>query len=205
MSIEPFSFGRFVNQVRSFHGAVAPGVVLGGIMLEYARRHLPEDCIFDVVCETRACLPDAVQILTPCTIGNGWLKVLPWGRFALSLFDKYTGDGVRCYLDPAKTRAWPELHSWFMKLKPKDEQDSTLILDTIKTASFSICGLQNIWVNDLFRKTRKKGHIAICPSCHEAYPEKDGSICLGCQATDPDAYYLEDHAFRNRRLSVSRF
>ena len=59
-------------------------------------------CLFDAICETRNCLPDAVQLLTPCTIGNGWLKVVNVGRFALTLYDKYQGEGVRVYLDPAK-------------------------------------------------------------------------------------------------------
>jgi formylmethanofuran dehydrogenase subunit E len=60
--------------VKSFHGYVAPGVVLGGVMVDLARRQLPPEVLFDAVCETRHCLPDAVQLLTPCTLGNGWLK-----------------------------------------------------------------------------------------------------------------------------------
>ncbi|HOP46983.1 MAG TPA: formylmethanofuran dehydrogenase subunit E family protein [Desulfobacteraceae bacterium] len=190
MNIGSFTCDEFLEKIRTVHGSTAPGVVLGGIMLDYARRHLPEGCIFDVVCETRSCLPDSVQILTPCSLGNGWLKVIPLGRFALSLFDKYSGKGIRCFLDPAKTVKWPEIHSWFLKLKPKKDQDLEGILQDIKMASFSIYGLQNILVKDFFRKKQQKGDIAICPSCHEAYPEKDGNICLGCQAMDQDAYYL---------------
>ena len=83
MNIGPFDFDDFLQQVRSFHGNVAPGVVIGGIMVEMARSHLPEEVLFDAVCETRNCLPDAVQLLTPCSTGNGWLKVVNVGRFAL--------------------------------------------------------------------------------------------------------------------------
>ncbi len=38
-------------------------------------RNLPPDILFNSLCETNKCLPDAVQLLTPCTVGNGWLKV----------------------------------------------------------------------------------------------------------------------------------
>jgi len=51
---------------------------------------------FDAVCETQACLPDTLQMLTPCTIGNGWLKIFDFGRYALALYDKYAGQGIRC-------------------------------------------------------------------------------------------------------------
>jgi hypothetical protein len=38
--------------------------------------------------------PDAVQILTPCTVGNGWMRILNLGRYAVTLNDKFTGEGV---------------------------------------------------------------------------------------------------------------
>ena len=93
MNIGSYSFDEFLQLVKSFHGNVAPGVVIGGIMVEVARRQSARRDLFDAVCETRNCLPDAIQLLTPCTIGNGWLKVVNVGRFALSLYDKYSGEG----------------------------------------------------------------------------------------------------------------
>ena len=112
MNIGSYTFEEFLSLVESFHGSAAPGVVLGGIMVEEARSRLPEGILFDAVTETRACLPDAVQLLTPCTTGNGWLKVMDLGRFALTLFDKYNGEGIRVYLDPAKVKDFPEIESW---------------------------------------------------------------------------------------------
>ena len=92
MNIGSYSFDEFLQLVKSFHGYAAPGVVIGGIMVDLARRQLAAEVLFDAVSETRNCLPDAIQILTPCTIGNGWLKVVNLGRFAFSLYDKYQGD-----------------------------------------------------------------------------------------------------------------
>ncbi|HCO12356.1 MAG TPA: trehalose-binding protein, partial [Desulfonauticus sp.] len=88
--------------VRKFHGSPAPGILLGGVMLEVGKKLLPPKTIFDVICETPKCLPDAVQLLTLCTIGNGWLKIFNLGRYALTLYDKYEGTGVRVYVDSEK-------------------------------------------------------------------------------------------------------
>ena len=60
------------------------GVVIGGFMVDMAYKHLPEGVLLDAFCETEKCLPDAIQLLTPCTMGNGWLKVNNIGRFALT-------------------------------------------------------------------------------------------------------------------------
>jgi formylmethanofuran dehydrogenase subunit E len=136
MKIGPHSFQEFLARVESFHGYAAPGVVLGGIMVEAARRQLPPEVLFDAVCETRNCLPDAVQILTPCTTGNGWLQVINLGRFALSLYDKYQGAGVRVFLDPRRLAPWPEIAAWYLKLKPKKAQDSALLLKEIEAAGW---------------------------------------------------------------------
>ena len=110
--------------VQAFHGYPAPGVLIGGYMVAAAQQRLPAGTLYDAVCETRSCLPDAIQLLTPCSVGNGWLRVLHFGRYALSLYDKYTGEGWRIFMDPEKLEAWPEIKTWFFKLKPKKEQDS---------------------------------------------------------------------------------
>ena len=102
MNIGPYGFEEYIEKVKGFHGSVAPGLVAGGIMVDIARANLPEGELFDVLCETKQCLADAVQLLTPCTIGNGWLKIVDTSRYALIFFNKYTGEGVRVHLDAAK-------------------------------------------------------------------------------------------------------
>ncbi|MBW2217489.1 MAG: formylmethanofuran dehydrogenase subunit E family protein, partial [Deltaproteobacteria bacterium] len=87
MNIGPYTFDEFVPIVENFHGFAAPGVLIGGFMVDLALRNLPEGEFFDAVCETPKCLPDAIQLLTPGTIGNGWLKVVNFGRYALSLYE----------------------------------------------------------------------------------------------------------------------
>ncbi len=100
MNIGSYAFDEYLQVVKSFHGHLAPGMIIGGVMVDLAQRQLAPEVLYDAVCETRNCLPDAVQLLTPCTIGNGWLKVVNIGRFALTLYDKYEGEGVACDTPP---------------------------------------------------------------------------------------------------------
>ncbi len=185
MNIGPHSFEEFLELVKSFHGYPAPGVVLGGIMVDWARQQLPPEVLFDAICETRNCLPDAVQLLTPCTIGNGWLKVVNLGRFALSLYDKYHGQGVRVYLDPAKVAPFSEIRNWYLKLKPKHDQDKDLLLAQIREAGASILSLQPVEMRPQFLGRKSRGRMAVCPLCREGYPARDGGLCRACQGEAP--------------------
>ena len=179
------TYGEYIEMIKAFHGHVAPGMVLGGFMVDLAYQNLPQGEHFDAICETRACLPDAIQILTPCTVGNGWLRIVDLGRFALTLFEKYTGTGVRVYVDSQKLDNWPEVQTFFFKLKPKKEQDFEALISEIKLAHTSIFGVQKVMVNMDSIKSHRRDTFAICPLCGEGYPVNDGEICLGCQGEAP--------------------
>lgn len=179
------TFDQYIEKIKEFHGHMAPGVLVGGFMVDLAYQHLQKGNLFDAICETRACLPDAIQILTPCTIGNGWLKIVNLGRYALSLFEKYSGEGIRVYVDPEKLLRWPELNTFFFKLKPKKEQDFNALITEIGMANTSIFGIEKIIVDKDFIKSHSRGTFAMCPSCGEGYPVDDGKICLGCQGGAP--------------------
>lgn len=185
MNIGAYSYDEYLELVRSFHGNLAPGLVIGGFMVELAMRNIPQGVLFDAICETPKCLPDAVQLLTPCTVGNGWLRIVSLGRYALSLYDKYQGNGVRIFLDPAKLSKWPEIEAWLYKTKTKAEQDKDVLLAQIKEAGPDICGIRNIQVEARFLKKKSRGAIANCPLCGEPFPVSDGSICRGCQGEVP--------------------
>jgi len=200
--ISAFDIEEYIHRIQPFHGHAAPGVIIGGFMVHLARIQIPEGALFDAICETPACLPDAVQLLTPCTVGNGWLKIINLGRFALSLYDKYHGNGFRVFLDPGKLDQWPEIKDWFFKLKSRTEQNHEHLLSQIKTAGVEICGVYPVQIKPEFLKKRDKGRIVICPSCEEAYPLKDGSICLACQGSSPYIIpeYLEGNAHEDKYI-----
>ena len=171
---------HYLEKVLAFHGHAAPGVLLGGHLVEAARKKLPKDCIFDVLCESSQCLPDAVQILTPCTAGNNWLKIRDAGVFAVVLYDKYTGAGVRAWLDTAKLAAFPKTHEWFFKLKPKKEQAGDALRAEILAHGAEMISTRAIQMKPEFLARKGKGTVAVCPGCGEAYPVKFGDMCPLC-------------------------
>jgi formylmethanofuran dehydrogenase subunit E len=185
MDSRHFDIEEYVRLVESFHGYMAPGVVIGGFMVKLALRYLPEGTLFNAICETPACLPDAIQLLTSHTIGNSRLRILNLGRFALSLYDKKKGNGYRVSLDSKKVDRWPEIRTWFFKLKPKAEQDKSLLITQIREAGETLCEIHPVQVRLEMLGKQKRGEIVICPYCQEAYPAKDGEVCRGCQGESP--------------------
>ena len=184
-TIGPYSFEEFVKVVESFHGFQSPGVILGGVMVDYALEEMANGALVDAICETPACLPDAVQLLTPCTLGNGWLKVINLGLFALSLYEKRAGEGVRVFVDAEKLSNFREIWKWLFKLVPKSEQDQAALIAEIGQAGRSVLGMRHIQVKQQYLKKRSRGAISRCRTCGEPYPEMDGPVCRACQGGSP--------------------
>jgi formylmethanofuran dehydrogenase subunit E len=178
---------QYLDRITAFHNYPAPGLIVGGFMVDAARESLPEDTLFEALCETQACLPDAVQLFTPCTVGNGWLRIKDLGRYALTLYDKYTGQGFRATMDPAKFGPFPEIAGWFLKRTPKRDQDSDRLREEIFEAGQSILSVSPVQVAPAYLGKRSKGAIAVCPSCGEAYPSMHGCVCLACKGDTPFA------------------
>lgn len=184
-----YGFDEYIDSVKAFHGHVAPGLLIGGKMVHTALKNMHEDVIFDALCETGKCLPDAVQMLTPCTIGNGWLKIEPFMKFALTLYDKYNGVGLRVFLDAPKLEQWPEIKSWFYKLKPKKEQNKDKLFLEIQNAGDSILSMRSVRIAPDYLQKQPIGERSLCSICNEAYPKEHGPICRACQGHSP----YEDH------------
>ncbi len=203
-NILSYSFDEYVQMVTSFHGNPAPGVLIGGCMVELAYRHLPKDGLYDVICETAKCLPDAVQLLTPCSIGNQWLKVIDTGRYALTFYDKKSGKGARVYLDWSLLDRWPGIKGWYLKLTPKEEQDPDVLREEIREAGVDILSIEEVVVELGSPKRRKSSSISICPSCKEAYRTADGAVCPACKSGVLRLTRLEgDSAYRPAKRGVS--
>ena len=191
--IGEYTFEEFKELARTFHGYPAPGLLIGGYMVEKARAGLQPETLFEAVVETQKCLPDAVQLLTPCTIGNGWVRIVNLGRYALSLYDKYTGRGIRVWIDPDQLASWPEIYDWFFKRKAKKDQDTDALFSQIKQAGDSYLGTASIQVQSRLLGKKSMGRIDLCPICKEAFPQSDGSLCRGCQGEEP---YIKGRSFR---------
>jgi len=185
MRIGPYTHEEFMEEARKFHGYPAPGLLIGGYMVELARSHMPEGVLYDAISETPQCLPDAIQMLTPCTIGNGWLRIINLGLYAMSLFDKHTGKGIRVHLDADKLDPWPNIKIWLLKTRPKREQDSEQLQEEIRNAAVSILTARPVCVREDLLGRRNKGDIVRCAMCGEPHPAAFGQICRSCQGESP--------------------
>jgi len=184
--MDSYSLEEYMRIVKEFHGSLAPGLLIGGFMVDLALQNLPEGEFFDAISETKTCLPDAVQLLTPCTTGNGWLKVLDFSRYAVCLYDKNTGEGIRVYVDPARMEQWPEIKNWFYRIKSKKEQNYRLLIDQIREAGAGLCGMKKVTIRPELMEVKKHGStIANCEKCGEAFKIKDGPLCPACRGGDP--------------------
>ena len=180
-----YTIEQYRNKIESFHGYPAPGLFIGGKMVDMALSRLPEGRLFDAISETGNCLPDAIQVLTPCTIGNGWLRVFTFGKFALSLYDKQTGRGVRVYLDPEKLSGWKEIDSWFFRKIPKAQQDRDALESEIFRAGDQILEAVAVQVHPAGLAKAGVGERNICPRCGESYPLRHGALCRACAGASP--------------------
>lgn len=180
---------EFMELATQFHGYPAPGIIIGAYMVELARMHvqpmLEDHGLYNAISETGPCLPDAIQMLTPCTIGNGWLAICDNGRYAMSLFNKYNGQGVRVYLDINKLDTYPTIKEWLMKLRPKREQNTALLQEEIRQAKTSILTVQEIQAKDEYFGKHGKGSISTCALCAEPIPTRNGLICDACNGNSP--------------------
>ena len=181
-----YTVEEYKEIIKGFHGSLAPGLIIGGFMVDMALKNLPDGEFFDAIAETKTCLPDAIQLLTPCTFGNGWLRVMNFSRFAISLYEKQHGAGIRVHVDAAKIEQWPEVKSWFFKLKPKKEQNYQLLLDQIEDAGARLCGMKKVTIKPELLAVKGHGsRIAICTSCGEAFKIKENPRCPACLGENP--------------------
>jgi formylmethanofuran dehydrogenase subunit E len=98
-----------ILRLAEFHTYPAPGVLIGAFMVDYAMELLGvrKGRKLYGVCETPKCLPDALQVLAHITIGNNRLRIVPIGKFAITMnLPSYgaTADAVRVYVDLEKLK-----------------------------------------------------------------------------------------------------
>jgi formylmethanofuran dehydrogenase subunit E len=184
MGTEPY-LQEYFKKCIDFHTYAAPGILIGVFMVDFALDLIgkkPADKVF-VTCESYKCLPDAPQIIMHATIGNHQLRVLPIGKFAITLTPftaKDKAEGVRVYIDRKKLDKYPAYALWFdnspefkpayMKRQLVDE-----ILSAKRDAFSHECILMSV-------THKKKWRSAICPTCGEQIPKDlmEGDICAGC-------------------------
>ncbi|MDD1775082.1 MAG: FmdE family protein [Methanobacterium sp.] len=171
-----------IEKIIPFHGYLSTGAFIGIQMLTIAQRLLDikEDDKVYVTCETFNCLPDPFQILCGCTVGNKGLKILDYGKMAMTINkaakpgDKMV-QGLRIILDPAKTADYPILHAWYMNERKISHEDA--ISELIK-AGDAVYTWEYV---DLPVPVKLKKKVAICRKCGESFVIiDDEDFCRTC-------------------------
>jgi formylmethanofuran dehydrogenase subunit E len=175
-------FEEYLEKAESFHGTAAPGMIAGAYMIDYATSLLPQGDLYDVVCESGHCLPDAVQLLTPCTVGNGWLRIVPTTRYALTIYNKYNGEGVRVFIDHEKIEKYTAARSWFYRDIPKEQQSLEDIIHDLRRAGHDLYGVQRVVVKIQHPHNENERHAEskICSGCREVFKSMGEQLCPAC-------------------------
>ncbi len=172
--------------MEEFHGYRSPGILLGGLMLDTALEKLGPTPYLNVVSETVVCLPDAVQILTPCTFGNGFLQVFDWGKFALTTYDRQTLAGIRVWLNYDRLSEYPIVRSWFERTgRPREKPPFEQLAAEILAAAPEIIVHRAVRLARALKDSQPVP-TGPCPKCGESYPLNHGPVCPACRG---DAYY----------------
>lgn len=174
-----------------FHTFAAPGLLVGVYMVDYALELLkspPGEKIY-AVCETTKCLPDALQVIAHSTTGNHRLRVLPIGKFALTVngpADTSHVNGFRIFVDGDKIGEFPTFALWYTKDPLFDPRTRGIdLIDEIIDAERDMLSCERVRV-----KVPQKWpwRSAICSICGEMVPDNllvDGA-CSDCRS---QSYY----------------
>ncbi|MDD1712822.1 MAG: FmdE family protein, partial [Methanoregulaceae archaeon] len=163
-----------LNKCITFHTHLAPGLVIAVFMVDYALELLDADPgeRLHAVAETSKCVPDPLQVITRCTIGNHRLRVMPYGKFAITLnpqSEEPVVDGVRVFVDSEKAGGYSIISSWYTK-DPKFNPETMVypLLDEILKAGRQILSYERVRVKV---PKKEKWQAITCNSCGEMIPD----------------------------------
>lgn len=181
----PEHLQRQIGRCSEFHTYPAPGLIMGVFMVDLAMEGLhatPGEKLF-AVAETKKCLPDALQVIARCTIGNNRLRVFNAGRFAIAMNRPSAGtttEGVRVAVDAARLEAYPALLAWFMHDRSFDKKTMTgTLFDEILGGGRRYLSLERVVVRFDPRQDWSAGR---CDCCGESVPNTllTGGVCAAC-------------------------
>lgn len=189
-SISPL-LQEYFERCIDFHTYPAPGLLIGVFMVDYALELVGADCgeKLYAVCETHKCAPDPLQVILHCTYGNHRLRVIPMGRFAMTLnrpSSEHSIEGIRVFIDPGKIEKFPLIKAWFSNDPSFNQRlQAVPLIDEIFKAGRDILSAERVRVKVTPKQKWKSGK---CRVCGEMVPqdllEKD--VCIGC---GPNVYY----------------
>jgi formylmethanofuran dehydrogenase subunit E len=175
----------YLNRVVAFHTSPAPGVLIGAFMVDFALDLLgtaPGEKLFGV-CETPKCAPDALQVIANATTGNNRLRVIPIGKFAMTVnaaTTKPTAEAVRVYIDLEKLKRYPIIDIWYANSPAFDKSAMGIPLqEEIFRAGRDILSYELVRVSVT---AKRKWNSVTCPCCGDTIPDYlfENDRCAGC-------------------------
>jgi formylmethanofuran dehydrogenase subunit E len=174
-----------ILRLSEFHTYPAPGVLIGAFMVDYALELLgvtADEKLYGV-CETPKCLPDSLQVIARCTTGNNRLKVVPIGKFAITLNAPSDGDyadAVRVFVDLEKLKNYHIIDEWYANSPAYDKHTMKgQLQEEIFRAGRKILSFERVRVRV---NKKKKWSSVTCPCCGESVPDYliEGDRCGAC-------------------------
>ncbi|MFA5348028.1 MAG: formylmethanofuran dehydrogenase subunit E family protein [Methanoregula sp.] len=175
----------YLNRVVAFHTSPAPGVLIGVFMVDFALELLgaaPGEKLFGV-CETPKCAPDALQVIANVTTGNNRLRVIPIGKFAITVnaaTTKPIAEGVRVYIDLEKLKRYPVIDIWYANSPSFNKHTMEIQLqEEIFSAGRDILSFEHV---RLRVTPKRKWKSVTCPCCGDTIPDYlfESDRCGGC-------------------------
>ena len=174
-----------ILRLAEFHTYPAPAVLIGAFMVDYAMALIgaAKGRKLYGVCETPKCLPDALQVLAHITIGNNRLRIVPIGKFAITMnlpSEDATADAVRVSVDLDKLKNYPTVNIWYANSPAFDKKTMKgQLFDEIFRAGRNILSFERVRVTV---KKKEKWSSVTCPCCGETIPDylMEGDRCGAC-------------------------
>jgi formylmethanofuran dehydrogenase subunit E len=198
---------RAVKEIGYFRRAVEPGIAYGIKMIFGVKNYLKikdfKKVNLLVIAETSRCLPDAIQFLCGCTIGNRRLVIKDVGKMAATLIDRDANRAVRVTISPTFQKR-DVIHSRkliqlkekldFTEIESRRLQDSREIL---KTPNNELLRIQEVEITEPLSAIFMPSGIILCEKCGESIREskvkiEDGKkICLVCAGVEKPYFKLK--------------
>lgn len=185
-----------LKELISFRRGAEPGVAYGLKMVQAAKdflkiRDLKKADLY-VIAETSRCLPDAIEFLMGCTVGNGRLLIKDYGKMAASFIDLNTKRAVRVTVIPefqrkdiahSKRSVSLRQQRKFGKIKTHHARHA---LEILKIPAKELLRVHKIKLTEPVPTMGPPTKIVFCEKCGESIREEkarvqDGKIlCLAC-------------------------
>ena len=142
------------------------------------------------------CYADGIQMSTGCTFGKGNIQKLGYGKFALTLIDRKTGNSVRVVTRPEiiQRNKESEFIQYRMKGVPASQIDPALV-DPLVDFILNATNAELFEIGEVAQKQLPAMHVhdfntVLCESCGEVTVESYARIKSGKVVCSPCAEQL---------------